>query len=86
ARNSIARLREIRSQVDRQGISVAEEVAFYTQLNKLLLSIVDLSVQKGGDQQIAMQAAAFSAFLQMKERAGIERAVLSSTFGQSEFK
>ncbi|ABM25037.1 MULTISPECIES: methyl-accepting chemotaxis protein [Shewanella] len=82
----LGRLAGIRSQTDSLSISVAEEVAYYTDLNKILLAIVDETAKAGANQEIAIKAAAFSAYLQMKERAGIERAVLSSTFGQYGFK
>lgn len=82
----IGQIPDVRRQVQALSISVADEVAFYTELNKELLSIVDLTAKRGANQQIAIQAAAFSAYLQMKERAGIERAVLSSTFGNDTFK
>lgn len=84
--SQLGRLNSIRSQVDNLTISVADEVAYYTELNKLLLAIVDETAKTGANQEIAIKAAAFSAFLQLKERAGIERAVLSSTFGQAGFK
>ncbi|GIU06234.1 methyl-accepting chemotaxis protein [Shewanella sp. c952] len=82
----IEQIPDVRRQVQALSISVADEVAFYTELNKELLSIVDLTAKQGANQQIAIKAAAFSAYLQMKERAGIERAVLSSTFGNDTFK
>ncbi|MGI2200146.1 methyl-accepting chemotaxis protein [Shewanella baltica] len=84
--SQLGRLNSIRSQVDSLSISVADEVAYYTELNKILLAIVDETAKTGANQEIAIKAAAFSAFLQLKERAGIERAVLSSTFGQAGFK
>ncbi|QQX82354.1 methyl-accepting chemotaxis protein [Shewanella sp. KX20019] len=86
SRNLINEIADIRRQVMAVTISVAEEVEFYTELNKELLSIVDLTARNGANQQIAIKAAAFASFLQLKERAGIERAVLSSTFGNDQFK
>ncbi|KFZ38450.1 chemotaxis protein [Shewanella mangrovi] len=85
-RNELSKLSNIRQQVSALQISVPEEVAYYTNLNSELLSVVDLVVKTGENKGIAVESAAFSAFLQMKERAGIERAVLSSTFGQAGFK
>ncbi|QYJ88184.1 methyl-accepting chemotaxis protein [Shewanella halotolerans] len=82
----INQLGDIRSRVDSLSISVPEEVAYYTKLNGLLLAIVDQTSQQGASRQIAVESASFAAYLQMKERAGIERAVLSSTFGNSAFK
>lgn len=82
----IAQIPSMRTRVAQLSISVADEVKFYTELNTLLLSIVDLTATNAANQEIAIRAAAFSAYLQMKERAGIERAVLSSTFGNQGFK
>ena len=82
----IEQLPQMRSKVNSLSISVADEVAFYTKLNTLLLSIVDLTAKNAANSEIAIRSASFAAYLQMKERAGIERAVLSSTFGNPGFK
>lgn len=81
---ALAGLDEMRSRINNLSISVSEGVQFYTRLNMALLSIVDQTAHEGGNQAIAIQAASFSAYLQMKERAGLERAVLSSMFGKEE--
>ncbi|GIU26269.1 methyl-accepting chemotaxis protein [Shewanella schlegeliana] len=81
----IAQIPSMRTRVAKLSVTVADEVKFYTELNALLLSIVDLTATNAANQEIAIRAAAFSAYLQMKERAGIERAVLSSTFGNQGF-
>ncbi|QYJ99813.1 methyl-accepting chemotaxis protein [Shewanella psychrotolerans] len=86
ANNLLDQLGDIRRRVDQQTIAVPEEVAYYSKLNSALLAIVDSASQQGDDRAIAIESASFAAYLQMKERAGIERAVLSSTFGNSEFK
>ena len=82
--SALASLNGLRNSVDSLSISVSDEVQFYTKLNMVLLSIVDQTVHEGGSQAIAIQAASFSAYLQMKERAGLERAILSSMFGKEE--
>ncbi|MEC4724120.1 methyl-accepting chemotaxis protein [Shewanella sp. D64] len=81
-----SRLNSLRGSVNNLSVSVKDEVAYYSQLNKRLLAIVDQTAKEGNSQAIAIQAASFSAYLQMKERAGLERAVLSSTFGNRDFK
>ena len=77
-------LSQIRKNVTALNISVAEQVSYYTRINTLLLSMVDNAASQSLDSQIAIKLKAFAAFLQLKERAGIERAVLSTTFGRSE--
>ncbi len=81
-----AQLQSIRNKVSGLDISVADEVAYYTQLNKLLLSTLDLIANQNTDVTLAVDAVALGAFLQHKERAGIERAVISNTFAANHFK
>ncbi|WP_259514400.1 nitrate- and nitrite sensing domain-containing protein [Shewanella baltica] len=68
--SQLGRLNSIRSQVDSLSISVADEVAYYTELNKLLLAIVDETAKTGANQEIAIKAAAFSAFFAIKGEGG----------------
>ncbi|WP_434339452.1 methyl-accepting chemotaxis protein [Motilimonas cestriensis] len=79
------RLATIRNQVSQLQISVADEVAYYTQLNKKLLSAIDTVANQSTEASLAIDAVAIGAFLQHKERAGIERAVLSNTFAADHF-
>ncbi|HIP75805.1 MAG TPA: hypothetical protein EYH12_01370 [Psychromonas hadalis] len=74
----------MRQSVDNLAISVNEEVAYYTQLNKKLLSIIDNTANHNSNLQLSISSVAIGSFLQHKERAGIERAVLSNVFGADE--
>lgn len=71
--------------VDGLRISVSDEVKYYTSISTRLLNISDFLARFSPNGQMANSAAAFSTFLQSKERAGIERAVLSNTFSQDTF-
>ena len=79
------KLVSIRQQVDNLSISTAEEVAFYSKLNALLLSIVDIAANDSSNPELTISAITISSFLQHKERAGIERAVLSNVFTKDNF-
>jgi len=81
----ITQLNSVRRSVDRQSISVNEQVGFYTGVNSELLAISDALGRFSPTGEIANTATAFSTFLQSKERAGIERAVLSNAFAQKSF-
>jgi methyl-accepting chemotaxis protein len=76
---------ELRERIDNLAVSVKEEVDFYTQLNALLLSIIDNTANQNKNVELAISAVAVGSFLQHKERAGIERAVMSSVFSQNNF-
>lgn len=76
---------EMRRRVDSFSVSISEEVAFYTQLNALLLSIIDNTANQNRDIKLALSAVSIGSFLQHKERAGIERAVLSNVFAKDQF-
>ncbi|RLV61123.1 methyl-accepting chemotaxis protein [Parashewanella curva] len=81
---SLSKLSSIRQSVDSLSISLPEQVKFYTQLNNQLLSVIDIISKQAKDATISNKVSAFSAYLQMKERAGIERAISSSIFGKSQ--
>lgn len=74
----------------RQGVSVlttplSEALTFYTQLNKLMLDTSAVIAKQMQDSEIAQETIAYNAFLNSKERAGIERAVLSNAFASDAF-
>jgi methyl-accepting chemotaxis protein len=81
----LGKLTNIRQQVDNLSISVNDEVAFYSHLNSLLLSIINNTANENDNSSLAISAVAIGSFLQHKERTGIERAVLSNVFTQDSF-
>ena len=80
---TISQLATVRSQVDNQSISVADAIGYYTNLNAALLSVVSTVAKQASSADIKQQGLAYYNFVQAKERAGIERAVMSNVFGQN---
>ncbi|WP_321777304.1 nitrate- and nitrite sensing domain-containing protein [Sulfurimonas sp.] len=81
----MSRVNQIRSQVDSLSISVKDEVTYYTKMNKKILNIVALTAKLADTQKLVKALDAYTNFLKSKERVGIERAVLSGTFGADKF-
>lgn len=79
------KIADIRSQVDALSISVGDVVAYYTNMNKKILNIVSLTAKLANTQELVKALDSYSNFLKSKERAGIERAVLSGTFAANRF-
>jgi len=83
--DQLSQLNNIRNQVDQLSISTAKAIAFYTETNKLLLSISTLISEISTDSVVSKEVIAYYNFIQGKERAGIERAVLSNAFSANIF-
>ena len=82
----VSRLNEIRNKVDNLSIPVKEVVRYYSNMNKVALDIVSLTARVSNIPILIKSLDGYTNFLKAKERAGIERAVLSATFGQDKFK
>ena len=83
--NKIGRIGQIRLAVDNLSISVKDEVSYYTNMNANILNIVSLTAKFATTQKLVKALDAYTNFLKSKERAGVERAVLSATFGADKF-
>jgi len=79
------RLDDIRRRVSNLQISLREEVTFYTDMNHAMLQIVVEASKVAPDKLISMNLVSYQLFLEAKERAGVERAVLSATFASDSF-
>ena len=82
---NVQKLSSIRSKIDSLQISVKDEVAYYSNLNASMLNIVALSAKIADNHELTKALNAYTNFLKSKERAGIERAVLSATFAGDKF-
>ncbi|MBN3492934.1 methyl-accepting chemotaxis protein [Vibrio neptunius] len=75
-----------RSAIDTLNIPSSQAVSFYTELNALFLAdIVHLS-KASSSGELSSMAAAYVNFLQSKERAGLERTVLTNVFSTDTFR
>ncbi len=86
ALGKLANIANHRKTVDGLGITLKQAVGYYTGINALLLDAINAIAATSTDPQIVRQGVAYVNFLQSKERAGIERAMLSNAFGADEFK
>lgn len=84
-RTAMSKIETIRKQVDDQSISVKDTVAYYTGINEHILNIVALTSKLANTAELVKALDAYTNFLKAKERAGVERAVLSATFASDKF-
>jgi len=74
-----------RAQISNLNISLKDTVSYYTNMNAKNLNIVSLTAKLAQHQELVKSLDAYTSFLKSKERAGVERAVLSGTFAQNKF-
>ena len=84
AMNLLEGLDGIRKQVDSQSIPAPKAIGYYTRMNASFLDAIG-EMSKLSVEDLASLTAAYVNFLLGKERAGIERAVLSNTFARDTF-
>ena len=82
---NMQRISQVRSRTDNLSISIKDEVAFYSSMNAKILDIVALTAKLSDSQKLVKALNTYSNFLKSKERAGVERAVLSATFAADKF-
>ena len=82
---ALARLDGSRSAIDKLTVNVGQMAAFYSGLIHDLLSNVEQMVALSPNAAIIRGIGAYTAFLQAKERAGIERAMGAAGFGAGKF-
>ncbi len=83
--DNLAGLKQFRGKVDNHSISSKESLTTYSAINKSLVDVVITSANFGSNAEMSKRRATYLYFIQAKERAGIERAVLAGTFSQGHF-
>jgi methyl-accepting chemotaxis protein len=81
----MGKISQVRQNIDTLSISVKDEVAYYSGMNKKILNVVSITAKLADTQELVKALDAYTNFLKSKERAGIERAVLSNTFAADSF-
>ena len=83
--NEIKKLNSIRSKIDNLTLSVQDEVNYFSKMNKKILNIISLTANLANTPELVKALDSYANFLKSKERAGIERAILSATFTSNKF-
>ncbi len=78
-------LNQERQAISKQQRTVKEAVVYYTAANTNLLNTIGYMTHLSSNAELAAQIGAYFNFLQSKERAGKERAVLSGVFSKGSF-
>jgi len=87
----LSQLTQMRTSVDGMNVTVGGAVQYYSSVNESVFDIVATIVRLGYNLEysesvdLSLMQSTLYAFFQMKERAGIERAVLTATFAKDAF-
>ncbi|MCT4654736.1 MAG: nitrate- and nitrite sensing domain-containing protein [Cohaesibacter sp.] len=84
-RQALDQLQTIRTSVDAHTLNLPSMAGYYTTLIGDLLSMVESVTMIVNDGEIVRSLTSYMAFLQAKERAGIERAMGAAGFGSGNF-
>jgi methyl-accepting chemotaxis protein len=81
----IAKLENMRKNVKNLDVNVGIAISYYTKMNASFLNSISSSIITIINPNELVNLTAYYNFLMAKERAGIERAVLSNTFARNKF-
>lgn len=85
SRKQLADLEARRKAISALEIPAPDAIGYFTQTIGALLKTPGQLSTLSSDKEIARLASSYGALLQAKERAGVERAVLSNVFGTDKF-
>jgi methyl-accepting chemotaxis protein len=78
-------LNNMRSSITNLNTPLKDTVSYYTNMNAAMLEAVSEVAKESPSNDITKMLSGYTAFLKSKERAGIERAVLSGVFAKDSF-
>lgn len=81
----VAKIKTTRQRISAQDIEAKDAIGYYSTMNASFLDAIALIAHQSTDDVLARELGAYTNFLKSKERAGIERAVLSNTFSLDSF-
>ena len=85
ARKQLDRLVANRSKILKMQVPAKQAIGSYTKHNQAMLDSIAQAASSVQNPEISKRLTAYVLFLNSKERAGIERAVLANTFAQDHF-
>ncbi|MBE9504259.1 MAG: methyl-accepting chemotaxis protein [Proteobacteria bacterium] len=85
AMNDLGKIENRRSAVSALNIKTGEAIGYYTRMNAAFLNTIAYMPRLSSNSEVTSFLNQYVNFLQAKERAGIERAVLSNTFARDSF-
>ncbi len=85
ALDDLSQIKGTREAVRALEISTDEAIGYYTNMNAKFLEVIAYIARLSTNAEVANRSSAYINFLQEKESAGIERAVLSNTFAANRF-
>ncbi len=83
--SNLNELKNIRSKIQSKEFTAKQAIEYYSGLNSQLLNTIDVITKQNTDTEILNISKSYSVFLQMKESAGIERAVMNEVFSVDSF-
>ena len=85
AKGNLKDLDKFRKNVSSQNISVDNVIQYYSNINSKFLTVIEYMSSLSINVEIANGIISYVNFLKGKEKAGIERAILSGTFARNKF-
>ncbi len=82
----LSKLKEHRQSVDQMNIPLKQAIGYYTHINLSLFDLISHNSFLSSNSKISLAIVSYINFLKSKDKAGIERAVLSNTFAGQRFK